>query len=90
MPVACDLEVKRGVIDEVGNDQELTNSNQVRSEPNATKNDIRHLLGKPTEIGPIREALKTGRRRQRAAAVLELVPLQPWQPLFEVRARGER
>jgi uncharacterized protein (TIGR02270 family) len=50
----------------------------------------RHLLGKPVAFETMREVLKIGRQRQRAAAALEMVLLQPGQPLFEVRARGDR
>lgn len=50
----------------------------------------RYLSGKPIAIETLREVLKTGRQRQRAAAALEMAFLQPGQPLFEVRARGDR
>jgi hypothetical protein len=43
----------------------------------------------PSRKEPIRQVLKTGRQRQRAAA-LELALLQPGRPLFEVRASGFR
>jgi uncharacterized protein (TIGR02270 family) len=50
----------------------------------------RCLSGKPIAIETLREVLKTSRQRQRAAAALEMAFLQPGQPLFEVRARGDR
>jgi uncharacterized protein (TIGR02270 family) len=50
----------------------------------------RHLGGKPIVFETLREVLKTGKQRQRAAAALEMVFLQPGQPLFEVRARADR
>ena len=50
--------------------------------------DTRYLLGKPITRESLREALKTGYQRQRAAAALELAILNPGKPLFEVRAPG--
>ena len=54
--------------------------------PSAT----RHLLGKPITAGNLRNILRSGRQRQRAAAALELAIQEPEQPLFEVRAPGLR
>jgi len=51
---------------------------------------IRHLLGKPITVVNLRNILRSGRQRQRAAAALELAILEPERPLFEVRARGVR
>jgi len=50
----------------------------------------RYLLGQPITPESLREALKTGYQRQRAAAALELAILKPGRPLFEVRAPGWR
>jgi uncharacterized protein (TIGR02270 family) len=50
----------------------------------------RYLLGKEISAESCREALKTGRQRQRAAAALELAILEPGTPLLEVRAPGFR
>jgi uncharacterized protein (TIGR02270 family) len=50
----------------------------------------RYLLGQPIESEALRQVLKTGRQRQRAAAALELAIMQPGRPLFEVRAPGFR
>ncbi|OHB68028.1 MAG: hypothetical protein A2Y76_11215 [Planctomycetes bacterium RBG_13_60_9] len=50
----------------------------------------RHLLGRPMTPETLQEVLRTGTQRQRAAAALELTIGQPGQPLFEVRARGDR
>jgi uncharacterized protein (TIGR02270 family) len=50
----------------------------------------RYLLGKPMSIEWLRQVLRSGRHRQRAAAALELAIRQPGQPLFEVRAPGFR
>ena len=50
----------------------------------------RYLLGKPMSIEWLRQVLRIGRQRQRAAAALELAIRQPGQPLFEVRAPGFR
>ena len=38
----------------------------------------------------LRDVLRHSMQRQRAAAALELVLLEPGRPLFEVRARGDR
>ena len=50
----------------------------------------RYLLGQPITPESIRQALKTGYQRQRAAAAIELAILKPGHPLFEVRAPGWR
>jgi uncharacterized protein (TIGR02270 family) len=50
----------------------------------------RYLLGKPIAADWLRQVLKDGRQRQRAAAALELALLRPGQPLYEVRAPGFR
>jgi len=50
----------------------------------------RYLLGQPITPESLREALKTGFQRQRAAAAIELAILKPGRPLFEVRAPGWR
>jgi uncharacterized protein (TIGR02270 family) len=50
----------------------------------------RYLLGKPMSPAWLRDVLRHGRQRQRAAAALELALQQPGQPLFEVRAPGFR
>jgi uncharacterized protein (TIGR02270 family) len=50
----------------------------------------RYLLGQPITLESLREALKNGYQRQRAAAALELAILNPGRPLFEVRATGRR
>jgi uncharacterized protein (TIGR02270 family) len=50
----------------------------------------RYLLGKPMSPDWLRDVLRNGRQRQRAAAALELALQQPGQPLFEVRAPGFR
>ena len=52
--------------------------------------DTRYLLGQPITIDSLRQALKMGYQRQRAAAALELAILKPGNPLFEVRAPGWR
>jgi uncharacterized protein (TIGR02270 family) len=54
------------------------------------QNGSRYLLGKPMSIEWLRQVLRIGRQRQRAAAALELAIRQPGQPLFEVRAPGFR
>jgi uncharacterized protein (TIGR02270 family) len=54
------------------------------------QNGTRYLLGKPISIEWLRQVLRIGRQRQRAAAALELAIRQPGQPLFEVRAPGFR
>jgi uncharacterized protein (TIGR02270 family) len=48
----------------------------------------RHLAGRPVAIEGLREVLRTGRQRQRAAAALELAFRLPGVPLFETRAAG--
>jgi uncharacterized protein (TIGR02270 family) len=50
----------------------------------------RYLLGQPISTDWLRDVLRNGRQRQRAAAALELALQQPGQPLFEVRAPGFR
>jgi uncharacterized protein (TIGR02270 family) len=50
----------------------------------------RYLLGKPMSPDWLRDVLRNGRQRQRAAAALELALQQPGQPLFESRAPGFR
>jgi uncharacterized protein (TIGR02270 family) len=50
----------------------------------------RHILGRPMSVEWLRQVLRIGRQRQRAAAALELAIRQPGQPLFEVRAPGFR
>lgn len=50
----------------------------------------RYLLGKPMGRDWLRDVLRNGRQRQRAAAALELAIQQPGQPLFEVRTPGFR
>jgi uncharacterized protein (TIGR02270 family) len=49
-------------------------------------NGKRYLLGKPITAEHLQYVLKYGRQRQRAAAALEIMILQPGNPLFEVRA----
>jgi len=50
----------------------------------------RYLVGGLCERTSLIEVLRNGWQRQRAAAALELVLMDPGQPLFEVRARGDR
>jgi uncharacterized protein (TIGR02270 family) len=50
----------------------------------------RHLLGVPISVDQLKNVLKTGHQRQRAAAALELAIIEPGRPLFEVRAPGGR
>jgi uncharacterized protein (TIGR02270 family) len=50
----------------------------------------RHLIGKPITNDWLKQVLRIGRQRQRAAAALELAMRQPGTPLFEVRAPGFR
>jgi uncharacterized protein (TIGR02270 family) len=50
----------------------------------------RHLCGKPMTPESLRDVLKNGYQRQRAAAALELAIREPGKPLFEVRAPGFR
>jgi hypothetical protein len=52
--------------------------------------DLRHLLGEPMTPESLVHALRTGKQRQRAAAVLEIAFRRPGKPLFEVRARADR
>ena len=51
---------------------------------------VRYLMGKPISAESLQQTLGEGFQRQRAAAALELALLQPGQPLFETRARGNR
>jgi uncharacterized protein (TIGR02270 family) len=53
-------------------------------------NGSRYLLGKPMAIDSLKEALKTGRQRQRRAAAIELAFRQPGTPLFNCSAPGFR
>ncbi|HJZ89876.1 MAG TPA: TIGR02270 family protein [Gemmataceae bacterium] len=50
----------------------------------------RHLCGRPMTPESLRDVLKNGYQRQRAAAALELAIREPGKPLFEVRAPGFR
>lgn len=50
----------------------------------------RYLLGCPIEVPNLREVLRHGRQRQRAAAALELVLRHRGTPLAEIRAPGFR
>jgi uncharacterized protein (TIGR02270 family) len=52
--------------------------------------DTRYLLGQPITVESLRQALRAGYQRQRAAAAIELALLLPGRPLFEVRAPGHR
>jgi uncharacterized protein (TIGR02270 family) len=52
------------------------------------RNGTRYLAGKPIATDNLRQVLRTGFQRQRAAAAIELTLLHPGQPLFEVRAPG--
>jgi uncharacterized protein (TIGR02270 family) len=54
------------------------------------RSGTRYLLGKPMSPDWLRDVLRNGRQRQRAAAALELALQQPGQPLFEIRAPGFR
>jgi uncharacterized protein (TIGR02270 family) len=51
---------------------------------------VRHLCGKPMTPESLQHVLRFGYQRQRAAAAIELAIRNPGQPLFEVRARGDR
>lgn len=53
-------------------------------------NGTRYLLGKPMAIDSLREALKTGKQRQRRAAAIELAMRHPGTPLFNCSAPGFR
>ena len=53
-------------------------------------NGTRYLLGKPMAIDSLKEALKTGRQRQRTVAALELAMRQPGTALFNTSAPGFR
>ena len=61
-----------------------------QSQQSAFQKDARYLMGKPIRAESLPQTLREGLQRQRAAAALELALLQPDQPLFEVRARGDR
>ena len=50
----------------------------------------RYLCGKPMTPEALRDVLKNGYQRQRAAAALELAIREPGKPLYEVRAPGFR
>jgi uncharacterized protein (TIGR02270 family) len=50
----------------------------------------RYLCGQPMAIESLQQVLREGYQRQRIAAALELAIRQPGQPLFEVRAPGNR
>jgi uncharacterized protein (TIGR02270 family) len=50
----------------------------------------RYLCGKPMTPDSLRDVLKNGYQRQRAAAALELAIREPGKPLYEVRAPGFR
>ena len=50
----------------------------------------RYLCGEPMRVESLNQVLRTGRQRQRLAAVIELAIRQPCTPLFEVRAPGFR
>lgn len=50
----------------------------------------RYLAGYPINPPWLREVLRKGNQRQRAAAAMELSGAQPGQPLFETRAPGFR
>ena len=54
------------------------------------RSGTRYLLGKPMSPDWLRDVLRNGRQRQRAAAALELALQQPGQPLFEIHALGFR
>jgi uncharacterized protein (TIGR02270 family) len=50
----------------------------------------RYFLGKPISPEWLRQVLRSGGQRRRAAAAIELALLTPGRPLFEVRAPGFR
>jgi uncharacterized protein (TIGR02270 family) len=50
----------------------------------------RHLCGRPLADDWLEAVLRSGYQRQRAAAALELALRRPDQPLFNVRAPGQR
>lgn len=54
------------------------------------KTGRRYLAGNPIADKHLQVVLRKGWQRQRAVAALELVLANPGQPLFEVRARGDR
>ena len=60
------------------------------SNKNAFRNGTRYLCGKPITEEQCQHVLRHGYQRQRAAAAIELVMMNPGQPLFEVRAPGLR
>jgi uncharacterized protein (TIGR02270 family) len=49
----------------------------------------RYLAGSAIERDALRSVLVRGKQRQRAAAALELALLEPSEPWFDVRARGD-
>ena len=50
----------------------------------------RYLCGQPVSESSVQDVLRNGFQRQRAAAAVEQVVLQPGKPLFETRAPGFR
>jgi len=52
------------------------------------QNGTRYFLGRPMTPENLKQGLRQGFQRQRAAAALELALQHPEQPLFEVRAPG--
>lgn len=54
------------------------------------QNGTRHLLGTPISPAHLREVLKTGLQRQRAAAALALALLNPGRPMVNVLAPAAR
>jgi len=54
------------------------------------QNGTRYLCGKPMTIEWLKQVLRDGYQRQRAAAALELAIRQPGTPLFNVKAPGFR
>jgi hypothetical protein len=57
---------------------------------NGFESNERYLLGKPITAEHCRVVLNTGFQRQRIAAALELAVLNPQEPLFETRERGNQ
>lgn len=68
---------------------ELVN-NWWRQHQGEYRSGVRYLSGKEVTTANLTEILKTGYQRQRTAAALELALREPRQPLFEVRAPGQR
>jgi len=54
------------------------------------RSDTRYLLGRPMAVDSLKEALKTGKQRQRHAAAIELAVRQPGTPPFNCSAPGFR